>query len=602
MVRAQAAELDMRRQDRTRLTLQAARRGIEALADLHGRKSLLLLSEGFLQDGSKEAREVAASAREANAAVYFVDVRGLEVFPGGGTAADSEPTTDPRTRSAMRFEESVFESAGAEALAAETGGFSVRNTNDLPGGFERIAQESRVFYLLGYYPPEGKSDRKWRKLKVEVTRPGLTVRARRGYTLRREAADPKATRQDKKKEQKERTIDPGVARAIDSALDPSDIPLRAMTYVLEPRPKDTAHVVVAVELDASRLAFQPKGQLARRARGRERRGDGRDSGRGFRHDDTFELSEEGEKAPGWRALVREFELPSGVTQARVVVRDEASGALGAVSQRFEVLPAGTLRLSTPVLTDHVLPPQKAGGRPVPALAAHRVFRPGATLYCEFEVFGATPSPEGTPRVRGGPRGARRRWPPHPQGRPHPDRRRSERTGGPARGGGPRGHGAGLLRPGAGDPGRGERRPTCGAVSRSSSRWRPSRASRPPASEGHGRARPVLEGPPAPAQLPGLARLPARVDRRTASETVPVKRSAAGSSRRTRSGRSHSAYQGRTFGASSSEATTTAVAAATGSVRRQARTRARASVRRAPGAHRGRVRAEEGARAARRASR
>jgi VWFA-related protein len=398
MVRAQAAELDTRRQARTRLTLAAVRRGIEAIADLHGRKSLLLLSEGFLQDGAKEAREVAASAREANAAVYFVDVRGLEVFPGGGTAADSEPTTDPRTRSAMRFEESVFESAGAEALAAETGGFSVRNTNDLPAGFERIAQESRVYYLLGYYPPEGKSDRKWRKLKVEVTRPGLTVRARRGYTLRRAAADPKATRQDKRKE---RTVDPGVARAIDSALDPSDIPLRAMTYVLEPRPRDTAHVVIAVELDASRLAFEPKGGSRVARVDVSVVASGRDSGRGFRHDDTFELSEEDGKPPGWRALVREFELPSGVTQARVVVRDERSGALGAVSQRFEVLPVGTLRLSTPVLTDHVLPPQKAGGRPVPALAAHRVFRPGATLYCEFEVFGATPSAEGTPRVEAG---------------------------------------------------------------------------------------------------------------------------------------------------------------------------------------------------------
>ena len=198
MVRAQAAELDTRRQGRTRLTLQTVRRGIEALADLHGRKSLLLLSEGFLQDGATDLREVAAAAREANAAVYFIDVRGLEALPGGGSAADSEPTTDPRTRSAMRFEESVYESAGAEALAVETGGFSVRNTNDLAAGFERIAQESRVFYLLGFYPPEGKSARKWRKLRVEVTRPGLTVRARRGYTLGRATAEPQAARRDKK--------------------------------------------------------------------------------------------------------------------------------------------------------------------------------------------------------------------------------------------------------------------------------------------------------------------------------------------------------------------------------------------------------------------
>jgi VWFA-related protein len=405
MVRAQAAELDTRRQGRTRLTLETVRRGIEALADVHGRKSLLLLSEGFLQDGAKESREVAAVAREANAAVYFIDVKGLEALPGGGSAADSEPTTDPRTRSAMRFEESVFESAGAEALASETGGFSVRNSNDLAGGFGRIARESRVFYLLGFYPLEGKAVRKWRKVRVEVTRPGLTVRARRGYTLARETAGSRAARQEKKekkdKGKPERTVDPAITRALDSAHDPAGIPLRAMAYVLEPGPNDTAHVVVAIELDASRLVFLPKGpsRVARVDLSVVARG--RDSGRGFRHDDTLEISAQGAEAPGWRAVAREFELPPGVSQARVVVRDQASGARGAVSQRLEVLPSGSLRVSTPILTDQVEPAQKAGGRPRPALAAHRVFPPGGTLYCEFEVLGAVRSSAGAPRVVAG---------------------------------------------------------------------------------------------------------------------------------------------------------------------------------------------------------
>ena len=44
---------------------------------VRGRKSLLLLSEGFLEDFGSDARAVAAASREANTAVYFVDVRGL---------------------------------------------------------------------------------------------------------------------------------------------------------------------------------------------------------------------------------------------------------------------------------------------------------------------------------------------------------------------------------------------------------------------------------------------------------------------------------------------------------------------------------------------
>ena len=36
------------------------------------------------------------------------------------------------------------------SLAEETGGFVIRNTNDLAAGAERVAAESRVFYMLGF--------------------------------------------------------------------------------------------------------------------------------------------------------------------------------------------------------------------------------------------------------------------------------------------------------------------------------------------------------------------------------------------------------------------------------------------------------------------
>ena len=76
---------------------------------------------------------------------------------------------------------------------------------------------------------------------------------------------------------------------------------------------------------------------------------------------------------GWRAVTREFDLPPGVAQARIVVRDPASEALGAVSHRFEVPAARTLRLGTPIVTDQVVPPSGDQGRPHAALAVHRAF-------------------------------------------------------------------------------------------------------------------------------------------------------------------------------------------------------------------------------------
>ncbi len=35
--------------------------------------------------------------------------------------------------------------------------------------------------MLAYYPPTDKRDGKFHKIDVRVTRPGLTVRARKGY-------------------------------------------------------------------------------------------------------------------------------------------------------------------------------------------------------------------------------------------------------------------------------------------------------------------------------------------------------------------------------------------------------------------------------------
>src|SRR5204863_1578924 len=137
----------------------------EALAPIRGRKSLLLLSDGFVDDSASDMRGVEAAAREANTAVYFVNTRGLVALPGGGSAADAEASLQPRERLSMGFEDSVLESAGAVALAEDTGGFAVRNSNDLAGGADRIAEEARVVYLLGFYPPAGRSSGDGRKLE-----------------------------------------------------------------------------------------------------------------------------------------------------------------------------------------------------------------------------------------------------------------------------------------------------------------------------------------------------------------------------------------------------------------------------------------------------
>ncbi len=91
----------------------------------------------------------------------------------------------------------------------------------------------------------------------------------------------------------------------------------------------------------------------------------------------------------WIPVVREFDLPPGAYQARMVVKDRATRRTGAVVHRFTVPARQGLRTSTPVLSDR-LQALAPGAAPVPALVAHRSFPAGGKLFCQFDVLGAAP--------------------------------------------------------------------------------------------------------------------------------------------------------------------------------------------------------------------
>jgi hypothetical protein len=113
----------------------------------------------------------------------------------------------------------------------------------------------------------------------------------------------------------------------------------------------------------------------------------RDSGKTQRIDQHVVVDSGRSKSwEGWLAMNREFDLPPGVAQARVVVRDEFLGRVGAVTVRFVVPEAAGLRIGTPILTDRLL--TTPGGAAKPVLTAHREFASSANLYCQFQVFGA----------------------------------------------------------------------------------------------------------------------------------------------------------------------------------------------------------------------
>jgi VWFA-related protein len=159
--------------DQTLRTLSALMTGLERV---DARKTLLLLSEGFVADESWPlVQQAVGLAARANARIYSLDARGLD--RGRTPLGNFAPHDDTLGNLLASFD------IGADptnSLAVDTGGFVVRNANILDQAVERIVEDASHYYVLGYRP-ERAPDGTFRKISVKVNRPGVTVRARRGY-------------------------------------------------------------------------------------------------------------------------------------------------------------------------------------------------------------------------------------------------------------------------------------------------------------------------------------------------------------------------------------------------------------------------------------
>ncbi len=124
-------------------------------------------------DDQQFFRDIMADANRANASFYPIDPRGLAAVDSRTIAEDLQPNIEI-ARVKHRVET-------LQALAENTDGMAVVNTNDLDRGVRRIADDLTSYYLLGYYSSNSKLDGRFRTLKVRVKQPGVDVRARRGY-------------------------------------------------------------------------------------------------------------------------------------------------------------------------------------------------------------------------------------------------------------------------------------------------------------------------------------------------------------------------------------------------------------------------------------
>jgi len=73
------------------------------------------------------------------------------------------------------------ELANLKDLALKTGGAALQGSNKFDNFQKYVNRDLKSYYELSYYPKRKKTDGKYHKIEVKVTRPGIKIRFRKGY-------------------------------------------------------------------------------------------------------------------------------------------------------------------------------------------------------------------------------------------------------------------------------------------------------------------------------------------------------------------------------------------------------------------------------------
>jgi VWFA-related protein len=381
---------------------------VDSMKPLPGRKSLVLISGGMPAfdsvrsqttiNGSPVAiqearslsnnvdyliRQLTDKAARAGVVINTLDVRGLSASSGvsrftdpgneaksGLARFDESSSTFGRSPDMAQFDNMKLDSLtghqGLQALSDATGGVSVVNTNNFREGLERVVGRSS-YYILAYRPNEP-FDGKFHKLQIKVDRPGAHVYTRVGYV----ATPDSAAQGTPTKEQ-------AIIKAAMAPLAKRDVDVSG-AFQYRFLANNSAAVDVDLRVDAGKLDFKQEsdgkyhttldvvGFVVNRMG---------QTGVGFSETVKAALTPDEYK----RALTSgigytgHVELPAGVYQLRVAVRETDTGKLGSLSKYLEVPDMSKKRFTMSSVFLHAVDPAAgAKAQPVPLTALRQISR------------------------------------------------------------------------------------------------------------------------------------------------------------------------------------------------------------------------------------
>ncbi|MGE0884373.1 MAG: VWA domain-containing protein [Blastocatellales bacterium] len=193
--------------DALQLTLE------EVFNKVDGRKAIIALTDGVDSYGYNTYEKILPLLENFRVSAYFLELD-TETFTAAGMMRDcADETHFEFSRKQLNKYIKEFGRAGIGSLysghcemsrtermqvnrqlyflarrelremADKTGGrvYPVTELKQLDSAYAQIAAELRTVYSLAYYPSNEKHDGKWRKIRIEIKRPGFVARTRPGY-------------------------------------------------------------------------------------------------------------------------------------------------------------------------------------------------------------------------------------------------------------------------------------------------------------------------------------------------------------------------------------------------------------------------------------
>lgn len=399
MVRSRATILLQQAANITRNSLIGLEELVKNCSKLPGRKLVFFFSDGFFldhrnSDSTTYMRRITSDAARNGVVIYTLDTRGLVATLADisvQTAFDVSGRLETANQGELRASQD-----GLNALARDTGGRPIFNTNALGTGLKSALQETSVYYLLAWKPDREVQESKFRRIDVKLLqKPELTVRVRRGFYDRE--PEPVATK-PKEAKPAEKTPEKELRDALARVYPDRGIPI-ALTLNYLFGPDKRMMLSTSLKIAAESLTFsseEGKQKAAVQLIGLYLNDQGQPGARFSERLGVSALTETSMKGPNANvSYVFPVFLGPGLYQVRVAARDEKSGRTGSAHGWVDIpdLSAGKLTLSSVITGQQAAPPDANSGGTQPTfeqadLSIDRLYERNSVLRFLFFVYNA----------------------------------------------------------------------------------------------------------------------------------------------------------------------------------------------------------------------